>query len=104
MCDRIGILNKGKLVALDSTQKLLDKIQFKKAKFILDKNVFVKNNDLDSLKIISNIKNELFISYEKSKINIDQIINFINKKNVKILDISTDDGDLEDVFVALTKN
>ena len=104
MCDRIGILNKGKLVALDSTQKLLDKIQFKKAKFILDKNVFLKNNDLDSLKIISNIKNELFISYEKSKINIDQIINFINKKNVKILDISTDDGDLEDVFVALTKN
>ena len=104
MCDRIGILNKGKLVALDSTRNLLDKIQFKKARFILDKKINIENNDLNSLKIISNMEREILISYEKTKLNIDQIINFINTKNIKILDISTDDGDLEDVFVALTKN
>ena len=27
MCDRIGILNKGKLVALDSTRNLIERIQ-----------------------------------------------------------------------------
>ena len=30
MCDRIGILNKGNLVALDTTKNLLNKIQTKK--------------------------------------------------------------------------
>ena len=33
MCDRIGIINKGNLVALDSTSKLLDRIETKKIKF-----------------------------------------------------------------------
>ena len=78
--------------------------QKKKARFILDKKINIENNDLNSLKIISNMEREILISYEKTKLNIDQIINFINTKNIKILDISTDDGDLEDVFVALTKN
>ena len=33
MCDRIAIINKGNLVALDTTQKLLDRIQTKKINF-----------------------------------------------------------------------
>ena len=44
------------------------------------------------------------MSYEKSKVNMDDIVNLIKKENVKIYDISTDDGDLEDVFLLLTKN
>ena len=33
MCDRIAIIDKGNLVALDTTQKLLDRIQTKKITF-----------------------------------------------------------------------
>jgi ABC-2 type transport system ATP-binding protein len=44
------------------------------------------------------------VSYEKSKVNIEEIINLLKKKDVQIYDISTDDGDLEDVFLLLTKN
>ena len=33
-----------------------------------------------------------------------EIVNYLNKNNIKIEDISTDDGDLEDVFVQLTKH
>ena len=40
----------------------------------------------------------------KNKLKINEIIGFIFNQNIKILDISTDDGDLEDVFVNLTKN
>ena len=104
MCDRIGILNEGNLVALDTTKNLLNKIQIKKATFNLDKKVDINDNELDSLKILSQNKNEIIFSYEKNKIKIDEIISLIQKKNSKILDISTDDGDLEDVFLGLTKN
>ena len=104
MCDRIGILSHGKLVALDTTKNLLNRIQTKIVNFITDKKVNINENTLKSLKIISNEKNKLSISYEKNKINIDQIISHLNTQNIKILDISTDDGDLEDVFLRLTKN
>ena len=104
MCNRIGILNKGNLVALDSTKNLLNKIQTKKVTFKINKRIEIQENVLDSLKIISNEENEICVSYEKSKINIEEIINLLKKANVQIYDISTDDGDLEDVFLLLTKN
>ena len=104
MCTRIGILNKGNLVALDSTKNLLNKIQTKKVIFKINKKIEIKENALDSLKIISNKENEICVSYEKSKVNIEEIVNLIKKENIQIYDISTDDGDLEDVFLLLTKN
>ena len=104
MCDRIGILSHGELVALDTTKNLLNKIQTKVVNFITDKKVNVNENDLKSLKVISNENSKLCVSYEKSQINIDQIINYLIAQNIKIFDISTDDGDLEDVFLRLTKN
>ena len=104
MCDRIGILSQGELVALDTTKNLLDKIQTKIVNFITDKKANIDENQLESLKVISNENGKLSISYEKSKINIDQIIKYLSTQNIKIFDISTDDGDLEDVFLRLTKN
>ena len=104
MCDRIGILSHGELVALDTTKNLLNKIQTKVVNFITDKKPNINENDLKSLKVISNQNGKLCVSYEKSKINIDQIINYLIAQNIKIFDISTDDGDLEDVFLRLTKN
>ncbi len=104
MCDRIGILNNGKLVALDSTDNLLKKIQTKKVKFIISKQVNTENNIFNSLKILSNDKNHLSVLYEKSKVDIKDLIKSIENQGINIIDISTDDGDLEDVFLTLTKN
>ena len=104
MCDRIGIINNGELVALDTTKNLLDRIQTKIVQFVTDKKTDLDIKNLESIKIISNEQNKLVVSYEKSKINIDEIILKLKEKNIKIFDISTDDGDLEDVFLRLTKN
>ena len=104
MCDRIGILSNGELVALDTTKNLLNKIQTKIVNFIINKKPNINENDFKSLKVISNENGKLCVSYEKSKINIDQIINYLIAQNIKIFDISTVDGDLEDVFLRLTKN
>jgi len=104
MCDRIAILNRGNIVALDSTKNLLDRIQTKKVTFKTDKIIDIKDEDIDSLKVISKLGVEICVSYEKSKIHMEELINLIKKNNVKIIDISTDDGDLEDVFLRLIKN
>ena len=104
ICDRVGILNKGSLVALDSTQNLINRIQTKRVTFKTDKMMNIKDSDLESLKVISNQNNKLCVSYEKNKINIEDLILLVKKDNNIIEDISTDDGDLEDIFLHLTKN
>ena len=104
MCDRIGILNHGNLVALDSTKNLLNRSKIKKVSFKTDKKVNLNIENLKSLKIISSDVSEISVSYDKNKISIEDIIDEIKNTNTQILDIFTDDGDLEDVFFHLTKN
>ena len=104
MCDRIAILDKGNLVALDTTERLLARIQTKKIKFKVKD--FDLNNKLSMKGIEFNIisKNIIGVSYKKNSLDFTEIINYLNKNSIKIEDISTDDGDLEDVFVQLTKH
>ena len=104
MCNRIAIINKGDLIALDTTKKLLERIKTKKILFKLEK--FNKNISLSMPNIkFSIISNQyISVSYEKDMIDFENLISFLKKNNLKILDISIDDGDLEDVFLQLIKN
>ena len=102
MCDRIAIIDKGNLVALDTTQKLLDRIQTKKINFKvknIDKNKVLK---MKNMQFKINSSDSISITYDKNTLNFEEIINYLSQNNVKILDIITEDGDLEDVFVQLT--
>ena len=104
MCDRIAIIDKGNLVALDTTQKLLERIQTKKINFTvkdvnINKSLLIKGI---KLKIIS--KNLISATYEKGSLDLREMINYLNQNEIKIEDISTEEGDLEDVFVQLTKH
>ena len=104
MCDRIAIINKGNLVALDTTKKLLDRIKSKKIIFKLKKFEPNLNLKLPDVKFIINSNDTITVNYEKESFNFDQLINYLKEKNLKILDISIEEGNLEDVFFQLTKN
>jgi ABC-2 type transport system ATP-binding protein len=104
MCDRIAIIDKGNLVALDTTQKLLDSIQTKKITFITSQIHNVKNLVLSGVKFSSKNNNTITATYEKNSFKFDDITNVLKEKNIEIFDIATEDGDLEDVFVQLTNN
>ena len=104
MCDRIAIINKGNLVALDTTKKLLERIKIKKINFkvkAVDLNLPLNMKGIQ-FKIVS--KNLITATYEKKSLNFSEIVNYLNQNRLKIEDISTDDGDLEAVFVQLTKH
>ena len=103
MCDRIAIINEGNLVALDTTEKLLEQIQTKKINFKV-KNIS-RNKELKMNQVKFEINSEDYISviYEKNSISFDEIVKYLTQNDIKILDIITEQGDLEDVFVQLTK-
>ena len=104
MSDRIAILNKGNLVALDTTKNLLNRIKTKKIIFKVNKSINLTKKKISGLFFSSNSNNEIMITYERNKHKIEDIINIIKNEGVEIIDISTEDGNLEDVFIQLTKN
>ena len=61
--DRIGILNKGNLVALDTTKNLLNSIQSKKITFKVDKFIDLSNIKTEGLLFKSNSNNEIIVTY-----------------------------------------
>ena len=104
MCDRIAIINKGNLVALDTTEKLLERIKTKKINFKVKNIELNKNLKMKDINFKIDSENSILVTYEKNSLDFGEIINYLNESNIKIEDISTEDGDLEDVFVQLTKH
>ncbi len=104
MCDRIAILNKGNLVTLDTTENLLNRIKIKKIIFKVKKIIPIDTGELSGIKFNYESNNEITAIYERKKHKIDEVINKIKNTGMEIYDISTDEGDLEDVFIDLTKS
>ena len=104
MCNKIAIINKGNLIKLDTTENLLDSIKTKKITFKVKKINKMNLEDLNGIKFSYNLNNEIIALYERKKHKIDEIINKVKNAGIEIYDISTDEGDLEDVFIDLTKS
>ena len=104
LCEKIAILNKGKLIACDDTSDLLAKVNLKV--------INVKYNNLHFQKIelpekasLKEHKNQkLSISYNRNEIKIDQIIDCLRSQGLEIMDLSTEEADLADVFRLLTQS
>ena len=64
----------------------------------------INPENLNGIKFSYKSNNEINVLYEKKKHKIDQIINKIKNVGMEIYDISTEEGNLEDVFIDLTKS
>jgi len=104
MCNKIAIINKGNLIKLDTTENLLDSIKTKKIIFKVKKINKINPENLNGIKFSYNLENEVIASYERKKHNIDEVISKVKNANMEIYDISTEEGNLEDVFIDLTKS
>jgi ABC-type multidrug transport system, ATPase component len=57
---------------------------------------------MEGIQFKINSNESISVTYEKNSLNFGEITNYLNQNNIKILDIVTEEGDLEDVFVQLT--
>ena len=104
LCDRVGIIHKGNLIALDTTENMLNKIQTKTLKFEINKRIVLDDTNNKDFNILTNTDSEFKIEYNKQKFNIQKIIKLLENQGIVIKDIKSEDPDLEDVFVNLTNN
>ena len=101
MCDQIAIIHEGSLRALDTTENLLSK---------LDTKTLVVQADLADLitlpkGVIQTTRADggMAFTYSRSNISPGEILDALRLANVKILDIQTEQPDLQDVFLEITK-
>ena len=104
LCNEIAIIDKGNLIAKDTTlniKSLIDKRQI----IILFDNTNFDIEPILKLNIEHKLcKDNLVISYKPSEITFNKILEALKSSDIKIKDLKINETKLEDVFLKLTKN
>lgn len=106
LCDHIAIINKGKIIANETKKSLLSKSN-QKVIFITLINDKITEKDKNFLKDIGDVKflkDKVEIYFDPRHTSMNKIIETIYKTDLKILDLSTKNVSLEEVFVNLIKD
>ena len=104
LCDRIAIINHGKLIANKPTPELLSTAREKLVVLTLDRAVTSPLADptFNRCRILG--ERMLEISYDKDRTSAGQVLALVQAQGFGIVDVTTREADLEDVFVALTSS
>ena len=106
LCDHIAIINKGKIIANETKKSILAKSN-QKVIFITLINDKITEKDKSFLEDIGDVKfhkDKVEIYFEPRHTSMNKIIETIYKTDLKILDLSTKNVRLEEVFVNLIKD
>ncbi len=102
LCDRIAIINHGQVIANEPTRELVAKAQEKAVVVTFDRDILnvPTNNCFENIALID--ERTLEITYRKDKVNAGEVLGALTADGLGIVDVSTRDPDLEDVFLSLT--
>tara|TARA_B100000035_G_scaffold313185_1_gene326322 strand:+ start:368 stop:1279 length:912 start_codon:yes stop_codon:yes gene_type:complete len=101
LCNRIGMMRSGKIVALDSTKNLLKQFASKNLKVRLHKNKFKKISKIIGMPNFEQ-NDDWYIFKLKKVSDASKIIEVLNQSKIQILDMELIESDLEDIFLKLT--
>ena len=107
LCDRIAIIDHGKIIAIDSPNKLKDSLGGDIITFEIegDDEEFVKSiNKLRFVKSVKKHDSKLTVAVKQGERRIPELINIAQKKRVDIKSVSLHKPSLEDVFLHFTGN
>jgi len=99
LCDNIAIMHKGKLVATDTKENLLQRLDNKNFTVTVDRDLNDVPPNLRPHGWVLKGKRKLFLSKRPSKMPLGQMFLAIQVNGLNIIDIVTKETDLEDVFL-----
>ena len=101
LCDRITIINNGKVIKDDTKSNLLKIISNKTVLFQINSDIFLPSELNNYNPKIEN--GNLKITYDKNTTSLNEIIDILNKNKISFQEINTFESDLEDIFLKLVK-
>lgn len=110
LCDRIAIINHGRLIACDTTEALLQRMDQKELTVTvadslatLPETLRESGLELEATKAAAaRDGSQLTLRYRRGQEAIGSVLMAIQNAGLTILDVSTLEPDLEDIFIALT--
>jgi ABC-2 type transport system ATP-binding protein len=101
LCDRIAIIHHGRVIANEPTRELVSKAQEKAVVVTFDRDIaeVPVNPCFENIALID--ERTLEITFRKDKVNAGKVLASLTAAGLGIVDVSTRDPDLEDVFLSL---
>jgi ABC-2 type transport system ATP-binding protein len=104
LCDRIAIINHGKLIANEPTRTLVGRASEKAVEVTVDRDLTAPPAAPCFEKIELKGERTIVITYSKDKVNAGEVLAAVQAAGLGIVDVSTREADLEDVFLSLTRS
>ena len=104
LCDRIAIIDHGSLVACEKTSTLVGRIDRKEVSIVVAEDLTEVPKALGSLDAELRTSRTLIVRYSRSRNEIAGILAAVQDAGLSILDLTTEESDLEDVFLEITGN
>jgi ABC-2 type transport system ATP-binding protein len=101
LCDRIAIIHHGRVIANEPTRELVARAQEKAVVVTFDQDIanVPVNPCFENIALVD--ERTLEITFRKDKVNAGQVLTALAADGLAIVDVSTRDPDLEDVFLSL---
>jgi ABC-2 type transport system ATP-binding protein len=101
LCDRIAIIHHGQVIANEPTRQLVERAQEKAVVVTFDQDIakVPANDRFQGITLVD--ERTLEIIYRKDQMNAGQVLAVLAAEGLSVVDVSTRDPDLEDVFLSL---
>ncbi|HMA16194.1 MAG: ABC transporter ATP-binding protein [Bacteroidota bacterium] len=103
LCDRIAIINHGRVIACDDTDSLLARLDNKALTLVFDRDLAGVPEVLARFHPEQTAARRLQFRYHASESPVPQILEAVCGAGLSVIDMSTEETDLEDIFLQLTR-
>ena len=103
LCDRIAIINHGRVIACDRTEALLAQLDNKELTLLVNRDLTEAPENLADFAPELVGPRRLLFRYRASESPVPQILAAVADAGLEIADMTTEETDLEDLFLRLTR-
>jgi len=104
LCDRIAIINYGRVVACDTKGALLARLDAKELRVSIDRDLASVPSALAPFGATLDGPRTLVVQYRPSRTSVDALLSAIRAEGLGVVDLSTRESDLEDLFLQLVRS
>jgi ABC-2 type transport system ATP-binding protein len=102
MCDRIAIIDRGRVVACDETGSLIGRLDEKQLTLTLARPLAAVPAPLAALGATLDGERRLVLRYRPSRARVGEVLDAVRAQGLAITDLATAEADLEELFLRLT--